>query len=103
MKTLCVAVALGMSAMVQAADFGDPPQLTVQVSDLNLADKRGVALVYARIERAARAVCELHNGADPALQEKMHRCKSQAIDGAVQQMHSVKLAEYRGHRKQGTG
>lgn len=103
MKTLYFAVALSMSAMVQAADFGDPPQLTVQVSDLNLADKRGVAMAYARIERAAHAVCELRNSGDPALKEKIQRCQSQAMDGAVQQMHSVKLAAYHEHRKQGAG
>lgn len=103
MKTLCLAVALSMSAMVQAADLGDPPQLSVQVSDLNLADTRGVAIAYARIERAAFSVCELHNSGDPALQEKMQRCRTQAIDGAVQQLHSLKLAAYHEHRKQRAG
>lgn len=103
MKAFYWVVALGMGATVQAADYIDAPQRMIQLADLNLADKSGIAIAYARIERAASSVCELQNSHALAQKEKIKSCEAKAIDDAVQQMHSVKLAAYHVQKKQGAG
>jgi UrcA family protein len=68
--------------------------MRVSYADLNLASDQGNKELYARIVSAARQVC----AADEVDIREMHgfaseqACERQAIAGAVQRVHSPKLA-----------
>lgn len=52
------AFACTLATVCTAADPLDPPQTKVNFADLNVSNPQGAAAVYARIERAAREVCQ---------------------------------------------
>lgn len=52
------AFACSLATVCTAADPMDAPQTTVNFADLNATNPQGVAALYARIERAAREVCQ---------------------------------------------
>jgi UrcA family protein len=66
----------------------------VKYADLNLADSRGIATLYARIKTAAVEVCE----PPPAARvvetlPQLRRCERTAVNEAVREVNDPKLTE----------
>jgi UrcA family protein len=51
------AVASGFALLPAVAYSSNAPQFTVKVGDLNISSPEGTAVLYARIEFAAKKVC----------------------------------------------
>jgi UrcA family protein len=70
-------------ATVCAAAETDPAQITVKFADLNVSNPQGAAVLYARIQRAARLVCQSFDGRDLRSKGQMDACALKAIADAV--------------------
>jgi len=103
MKTAIRRAVLAMTflslATIAAADTLDSPaHRTVKFGDLNLGSTSGVSLLYGRIRRAAREVCESDSvwNLDALLATKA--CTARAIEQAVEDVNEPLLKSY--HRAQ---
>jgi UrcA family protein len=81
-----------------AAGSGAAPTLevdrvVVQYGDLNLDTERGAAALQRRIANAARQVCGSPNPRELVLYRQARECVSAAIERAVDQVGSTRLAE----------
>ena len=78
------------SAAQPSADA--PPQVAVQFSYAELATDAGTHEVYARIKRAAEAVCPWYDSRDLAMADYAKACQRQAVARAVAKVGSARLA-----------
>ena len=78
------------------------PSVTVSYADLNLASEEGANALYARIAAAARAVCaaESVDIRDLGAFTRVRACETAAITGAVNAVHSPRLASLRATYRQ---
>ena len=72
-----------------------PPQRAVSVKDLDLTRPADVATFYARIRKAAQAVC----GGDPATGSRINsieqqQCIARAMDATVAAVNRAELSAY---------
>jgi UrcA family protein len=87
------------SAAVTAADADDGPrQRTVKFADLNLTRNSGIAVLYARIKAAARAVCEQNSELGLSAVHVERECRVRAMSGAIGTINLPMLTSY--HREQ---
>ena len=84
------------SATVAAADDG-VRQRTVRFADLDLTHNSGIAVLYARIKAAARAVCEQDSELGLNMVQDERECRARAISGAIDRVHVPMLTSY--HRE----
>jgi UrcA family protein len=89
----CLLVAASGSAHATIAD-DSAPAVHVRYGDLNLASDQGTKVLYARIVTAARAVCRADEVdiRDLGALSSERSCERQAIEHAVSDVHSAKLA-----------
>jgi len=89
----CLLAGVSASAHAAVADDG-APAVHVRYGDLNLASDLGTQVLYARIVTAARAVCHADEVdiRDLGALSSERSCERQAIEHAVSDVHSVKLA-----------
>jgi UrcA family protein len=73
----------------------EPPQRVVKYGDLNLDESVGAGTLYARIDVAARQVCDPPEipGFRPLLVE-IKRCRAQAVAKAIADVNSPMLTSY---------
>ena len=89
---LAVTVALAVPAGAQAGANMDRPSVAVRYDDLNLATDTGVRRLYARLRQAAARVCPDRYDRQPGRARYARACQAEAIDAAVAQVHSPRLA-----------
>jgi UrcA family protein len=100
--TVSIAVAIlsiaGTSLVVPEATAGSAPALPSQVvryDDLNLAQPRGVAILYARIHAAAEMVCGQAQRIGSRLVSNAWKvCVAEAVDQAVAKVDRPALTAY---------
>jgi UrcA family protein len=83
--TLACAVASSVPTICAAADSTDIPSVVVKYADLNLSNPEGVAVLYRRINAAARDVCksyDIHSGSE-RLPGSADPCYRKALQDAV--------------------
>jgi UrcA family protein len=80
------------TAQAATPDNASAPQIVVKYDDLNLATSEGTQALYSRIETAARHVCAAPDNRDLGAVARSRSCQSQAIERAVQDVHSPQLA-----------
>ena len=92
---LCGAIAVcTLQVTAQAADDGLPSR-RVSYADLDISKPAGAKVLYRRIVRAAKEVCQ-SNGMDPfGASQLINRCVDQAIDKAVKDVDSTALTALR--------
>ena len=74
------------------------PQVAVHYSFSELATDAGTREVYARIKRAALAVCPTYDTLDLNMADVSKACQRQAVARAVAQVGNARLAAvYKGH------
>jgi UrcA family protein len=91
-----VACALaGLPAAQAGGAATDRTSVAVRYDDLNLATDSGVRTLYARLRHAAERVCPDSAARDLARLQLARSCQAQAIDAAVAQVASPRLAALR--------
>lgn len=92
---LCGAIALcTMQVSARAADDGLPSR-RVSYADLDISKPAGAKVLYGRIVRAAKAVCDF-SASDPLRTSQLiTRCVDHAIDNAVKDVGSPALSALR--------
>jgi UrcA family protein len=90
-SSLCAAaVSAATTAQVEDA----LPKRVVKYADLDISSTEGAAVLYGRINRAAREVCEPADAQTLDFPIPRHRCADQAVERAVTQVSSPALARY---------
>jgi UrcA family protein len=77
-----------------AANIDDRPSRVVAYGDLDLSRDSGVATLYARINSAARRVCEPMDDLLEKLSRDRLDCREDAIARAVSEVNSPALTSY---------
>lgn len=93
-------LAVAMASICTIANAGSPEQSTqrtVRFADLDLSRPAGIAVLYQRIRVAAREVCQPFSERDLMLLTDARSCFRDAIDHAVDDVHSPALSRY--HQK----
>jgi UrcA family protein len=99
-SALTTAAVLALPSVASAAQppADAPPQTTVQYSFDELATDAGTRAVYARIKRAAAAVCPSYDPLDLEMADASKLCQRQAMARAVGEIGNARLAAvYKGH------
>ena len=65
------------------ADTTDIPTATVKFADLDVSHPAGAALLYSRIQNAAKGVCSPFEGLSAQASARMHACIDHAVARAV--------------------
>ncbi|HEY2036989.1 MAG TPA: UrcA family protein [Steroidobacteraceae bacterium] len=100
MSALTTAALLALPSVASAAQpaADAPPQTIVQYSFNELATDGGTRAVYARIKRAAAAVCPSYDPMDLEMADVSKMCQRQAMARAVNEIGNARLAAvYKGH------
>jgi UrcA family protein len=88
---LAAAMALLLGPVGHSAEL---PQVTVKYADLNVSTAAGAERLLHRIQGAARQVCgDPYGTKDLALWSIRHRCYSQAVARAVEDVKAQRLTE----------
>lgn len=96
----CSLCAVAVSAATTAQSEYDVPTRVVKFADLDISSNEGAAVLYGRISRAARDVCEPADARTLELPIPRHHCADQALERAVTHVSSPALARYY-HEKTG--
>jgi UrcA family protein len=93
---MMLSVALTAGIPVVNADMRDdsPKHLVVHFADLDLTGPHGVAVLYRRLESAARRVCSPLEGKDPARIAAFKLCIADTLSNAVTQVDRPTLDAY---------
>jgi UrcA family protein len=99
-RTVCFALgfaaALGFSGFANAKAADDVRRAEVSYTDLDLSQSANASVLYTRIQRAARSVCEVNTVPNPRALILERRCMAKAVDGAVRSVDDPNLtAVYR--------
>jgi UrcA family protein len=70
----------------------DAPSITVQFADLDLDRKAGVAMLYARLDGAARRVCDQQAGLRAKQANRV--CVNKALSAAIARIDRPLLSDY---------
>jgi UrcA family protein len=84
---LCLAGAAGA-----ATPLADAPALIVHYSDATLATDSGVRALYHRLAQAAEQVCPSVPSNTRIVNEKIVKCREEALTAAVNKIHNQRLA-----------
>jgi len=90
-------LAVAIASICTSANAGSPDpsaQRTVRFADLDLSRPAGVAVLYQRIRVAAREVCQPLSERDLTLLAASRSSVRDAIDHAVDDIHSPTLSRY---------
>lgn len=97
--TLTLTIAL---AGVSSPSFGGQPSKKVNFSDLNLERPADVAILYQRIQEAARKVCEKKSTPWEMYQDKViEECIQVTVDAAVKDVDYFALTALHKGRSRG--
>ena len=92
---LCGAIALcTLQVTAQAADEGLPSK-RVSYADLDISKPAGAKVLYGRIVRAAKQVCQFSGFQSFGAAQMVNRCIDHAIDNAVKDVGSPALSALR--------
>jgi UrcA family protein len=92
--TLACAVVSSVPTICAATDSSDVPSVVVKFADLNLSNPEGVAVLYRRINAAARDVCrsyDIHSGTD-RLPGSSDPCVRKALQDAINKVGQPALS-----------
>ncbi len=83
---------IAASALAAPAPLPDAPAVRVRYAELDLGKDAGVERLYTRLRHAAEDVCGRVDGRDPAIRAAHDACARQALDHAVDDVHSARLS-----------
>ncbi len=92
---LCGAIAVfTLQVTARAADDGLPTR-RVSFADLDISKPAGAKVLYGRIVRAAKEVCQNTGYQSLGMNQMVNRCVDHAIDNAVKDVGSPALSALR--------
>jgi UrcA family protein len=91
--TLVLSILLSAGPFV-AVHADEVPQQAVKFADLDLQADAGVHKLYARIQTAARAVCQAYDTHTLGSMTVVNRCRAQAVTGAIAELNMPALTRY---------
>jgi UrcA family protein len=92
---LCGAIALcAVQVTASAADDGLPSK-RVSFADLDISKPAGAKVLYGRIVKAAKEVCQFTSFESLGTSQMINRCVDHAIDNAVKEVGSPALSALR--------
>jgi UrcA family protein len=98
LTALAIVGTLAGLASAQAADLAaERPSVAVRYDDLNLASDAGARRLYVRLRHAAARVCPGGHDRDLERALRARACQAQAVDAAVLQVSSPRLAALHAH------
>ena len=99
---LTACLAIGSAAPAQAGEAcatalgaghaSNGRAVTVSYTDLDMSTPAGASALYARLTHAAHQVCDSADIRDLNARARNQTCEREAIDHAVQAVHSTQLA-----------
>jgi UrcA family protein len=93
--TLLAVLICSLNGVAGAVDTGaEPLKRVVNFADLDLTRNAGVTVLYARLQSAARMVCEPFNVRALGSLVTMRRCVEEAIERAVAKVNAPALTDY---------
>ena len=99
LKSLSALGALAVTAVLvvpTVSQAAQPNSVHVSYADLNLAKEAGRAVLHARVDAAARSVCEIEDSRDFGLAKATSACRSDAIAAAKPAVDSAIASMRRG-------
>jgi UrcA family protein len=94
--------ALGVGAASAAAGDDEVPAVTVKYDQAALSTDRGARQLYARLQRAASAVCVSNVSSGEFVSAAVLECRNQALARAVMKINNPRLvAVYQSSAKNG--
>jgi UrcA family protein len=91
---LCGAITVcTLQVTARAAD--EPPTRKVSYADLDISKPAGAKVLYGRIARAAKEVCQFPGFEPLGMRQVVNRCIDHAIDNAVKDVGSPALSALR--------
>ncbi|HEU4627520.1 MAG TPA: UrcA family protein [Steroidobacteraceae bacterium] len=98
MNTLSKSIQAGLAALMLATAVAVPAHATdavvVRYDDLNLATPAGNAVLYRRIEQAAKVVCPEYPAGDVRRIRISRPCYQEAVAHAVASIHKPSLTAF---------
>lgn len=91
--TLVLSILLATGPFV-TAHADEVPRQPVKFSDLDLRADAGVHKLYARIQVAAREVCEIYDLGTLGSKTVVNRCRAGAVAGAITELNMPALTRY---------
>jgi UrcA family protein len=82
------------SGPLLTAQADEIPRQVVKFSNRDLQADAGVHQLYARIQTAARAVCEAYDTHTIGSMTVVNRCRDQAVSGAIAELNKPALTRY---------
>ena len=92
---LCGAIALCTLQMTARAAGEGLPSKRVSYADLDISKPAGAKVLYGRIVRAAKQVCQISGFYSLGAVQSVNRCIDQAIETAVKDVGSPALSALR--------
>ena len=93
-SALCAMSLVSLSSPAGASDQPEIPSRVVKFGDLDLTRSGGAAALYARIQHAAREVCQPVMSRDLGSQRRAHSCATRAVERAVVDVNAPQLMSY---------
>jgi UrcA family protein len=95
MKCTLLTMLLGsLSAVAKVEQLDEVPTRRVKFGDLDLSRSEGVAVLYARINSAAREVCLPVDNWMPKMLYRTDQCREEAIARAVADVDAPALTSF---------
>jgi UrcA family protein len=91
--TAIVTTGLTVNHASAASEYGEPKNVVVHYSDLNLSEPKDVHTLYARIRIAARESCDVFGSVGLLQLQQFHKCVDWAVSNAVAAVSSQRLTE----------
>ncbi|HEX3846291.1 MAG TPA: UrcA family protein [Steroidobacteraceae bacterium] len=91
---LCATSLAVLSVPAHAGESDEAPGRVVKFADLDLTRSAGVAALYARLQSAARQVCEPAGTRDLKAEALARTCVAHAVERAINDINVPQLASY---------
>jgi UrcA family protein len=91
---LCATSLAVLSIPAHAAEADEASSRVVKFADLDLTKSAGVAVLYARLQSAARQVCEPVTERDLKAEALAKACAAHAVERAINDINVPQLASY---------
>jgi UrcA family protein len=93
LRVVCACLVAASVTVFTSGVYADNtiPQTTVRFSDLDLSKQQSTQDLYARLQRASRAVCREFEGRSVSESRLYAQCYEQALDTAVERVGNTAL------------
>jgi len=92
-SALIIVGGIATVATARAADAEPRRTMVISFADLNVDTEAGAKVLYARLEKAAQAVCSSLESHDLPVRAKWLRCYDAALSSAIAQVNKIAVTQ----------